>query len=113
MGWLQSFHSRDKNARTAWGYTFQLTSDHPTKSQLEPLKYSYDTVGESASTALDEIASTYDCDRGVTSGTARKKYQRKDLFVVLKDNHDKHKALERLWLEVHAVPDWICWVGQW
>ena len=122
MTWPNPFRRRDGNTRTCWGYTFQLTSDHLTLEQSHPLKFSYDTLGEQCLDVLNELVppqrpeqsrtNTDDSievlSQDVTEKTPALKAKR-DLFLHLKDNHEKHEKLLELWNQVNTVPEWVDW----
>jgi hypothetical protein len=58
MAWQawNPFYKFDENTRYCYGYQFQWTPLHQTAEELEPLKFSYDTLGERALNRLDEIS---------------------------------------------------------
>jgi hypothetical protein len=118
--WPHPFQSQDANTRSRWGYTFQVTGDHLTPEQSLPLKHSYDVLGEECLDVLNEIcpAETKDfvrLDNPPPDGqraekpppTTRK--AKRDLFVLLRDNHNKHPKLQEFWDEVTTTPPWVDW----
>ncbi|KIV97906.1 hypothetical protein PV10_01606 [Exophiala mesophila] len=130
MAWPNPFRRRDHNTRTYWGYTFQLTSDHLTPEQAYPLRYTYDTLGEECYNILSEINSKEEPQKSGSSHTtdesdskggqmaanndeiksnSKPPKLKRDLYAVLRDNHDKHPKLQELWDEVNTVPDWVDW----
>lgn len=119
MAWPNPFHRRDENTRTCWGYTFQLTPTHLTVEQSHPLKFSYDTLGEECLDVLNGLVpqqSTSDHDtstESVPSQDVKEKTPalkaKRDLYLLLRDNADKHEKLQQLWDEVNTVPDWVDW----
>jgi len=122
MAWPNPFRRRDENTRSAWGYTFQLTPEHLTPEQTNPLKYSYDTLGEEALDRLNLISppTTTELPRN-SPRTPGKKGQvengedgtapvpKRDLFILLRDNAEKDEKLGELWKQVNTVPDWVDW----
>lgn len=120
MAWPNPFRRRDSNTRTAWGYTFQLTADHLTPARSHPLKYSYDTLGEEcldilnqisppnpqASTLLVDTAPEPSAGQNIKSKSSKPK---RDLYIILEANRDKHEKLQQLWSEVTNIPDWVDW----
>ncbi|KAL1305055.1 hypothetical protein AAFC00_001993 [Neodothiora populina] len=56
MAWPNPFRTKTENTRNAWGYEFELTPQHLTPKQYDPLKYTYDELGEAALNRLNEIA---------------------------------------------------------
>lgn len=114
MAWPNPFRRRTANTRTCWGYTFDLGPDHLTPEQAEPLKHSYDVLGEEALDALNELsppgstifhASSSDKDLKPDAKTK----PRRDLYLLLKDNYHKHPKLQQLWDEVNSIPEWVDW----
>ena len=122
MAWPNPFRRRDKNTRTCWGYTFQLTPDHLTSEKSDPLKYSYDTLAEECLDVLNQLVPTQPASttstgssgfvevpsRDVKEKTPVTKVKR-DLYLLLRDSVDKHEKLRQLWDEVNNVPEWIDW----
>jgi len=123
MAWPNPFRRRTENTRTYWGYTFDLTSDHLTSEQAHPLKYSYDTLGEDCLNILNEISppglpakaaehTKNDSERS-DPDTANQKEpttkKKRDLYILLSENVDKHPKLRQLWDEVTNVPAWVDW----
>lgn len=105
-----------------WGYTFDLTKDHPSQDDLHPLKFSYDILGEQALLRLDEISpperstlprrSSQHAGVSETTGAKPKSgcpSQGRDLFTILKENHENDETLGKLWDEIHTVPEWVDW----
>ena len=122
MAWPNPFRRRDDNTRTCWGYTFQLTSDHLTLEQSHPLKFSYDTLGEQCLDVLNELVPPQRPDQSragsdafieVPSQDVREKTPalkaKRDLYLLLRDNRDKHERLLELWNQVNTVPEWVDW----
>ena len=117
------FRRRDANTRTAYGYTFQLTEDHLTREEMEPMKYSYDLLGEQAWERLNIISpppnsalprnspsrhSSTDGEKtAIASGESFE--SKRDLYQLLCDNADKDEILGKLWEEVNTVPSWVDW----
>ena len=127
MAWSNPFERWKKNSRSCWGYTFQLTDEHPTPEQLNPLKYSYDILGEEALKRLDHVPidsksvvthKTLDeldgsrCDGSAETQSTEERsviVARRDLYLLLRDNADSDPVLAKLWREVHTVPHWVNW----
>lgn len=122
--WPHPFHRHDANTRSRWGYTFQETEDHLTPEQSHPLKHSYDVLGEECLDILNEICpvetnesvkveqppplpngSAVDAEKSPPSSRKAKR----DLFVLLRDNHERHPKLQQLWDEVTTPPPWVDW----
>ena len=102
---------RDANTRTCWQYTFQLTPDHLTPEQSNPLKYSYDVLGEQCLHVLNEICppeATHNDDKqpGRVDDDAPKHTPapKRDLYILLRDNFDKHESIQQLWDQANTVP---------
>ncbi|KAK5112106.1 hypothetical protein LTR62_004448 [Meristemomyces frigidus] len=56
MAWPNPFYRRTPNTRECWGYTFELTDEHLTPEECEPLKHSYDVLGEQVLDRLNELS---------------------------------------------------------
>lgn len=114
MAWPNPFYRRTANTRTCWGYTFELTPDHLSLEQAHSLKHSYDTLAEDSLEVLNELfppepiqpRSKDDPEADVPIGKVKPK---RDLYVLLRDNHHRHPTLEKLWNEVNTIPDWVDW----
>jgi len=127
MAWPNPFRHRDKNTRTAWGYTFQLTSDHLTPEQIAPMKQSFDELGGEALERLDAIsqapqsllprttsAGFEERSRGKCGKNSPGKEDsftapKRDLYIILRDNAQDDPVLGQLWTEAHTVPSWVNW----
>jgi hypothetical protein len=120
MAWPNPFRREDANTRTCWGYTFQVTPDHLTLEQSEPLKFSYDILGEECLDILNELSPPTKThvfhetrneekpSQDVKENTPALKTER-DLYILLRENVDKSDKLKQLWDEVNTVPDWVDW----
>lgn len=135
MTFYNPFHRRDANTRTCWGYTFQLTPQHPTAADFEPLKHSCDRLADAALERINKISppprsvlprsSDRDAEPSLSHPEDEKKVQseleaneetstapvpqKRDLYALLKDHSSDDEVLERLWKEVNTVPDWVDW----
>ncbi|KAI1611671.1 hypothetical protein EDD37DRAFT_425146 [Exophiala viscosa] len=114
MAWPNPFRRRDENTRTCWGYTFQLTPEHLTPEQAHPMKYTYDVLGEECYEILNQISppveTAKDPLQGLDdNGRPIQLKAKRDLYILLRDNKDKHEKLKQLWDEVTTVPDWVDW----
>ncbi|KAK4555555.1 hypothetical protein LTR86_007308 [Recurvomyces mirabilis] len=56
MAWPNPFYRRTENTRTCWGYTFEFSPEHLTPGECEPLKHSYDVLGERVLDRLNELS---------------------------------------------------------
>ena len=122
MVWPLRFAPRDKNSRTRWGYTFQLTPEHLTPEMMKPMKFSYDRLGEQALDRLNLISPpsrsalprnsnpypTPDLYKGESS-FATDITPKRDLYLLLREHASKDDILGQLWLEVNTVPEWVDW----
>ena len=113
MAWPNPFRRHDENTRYVWGYTFDWTPEHFTREEMHPMKYSYDTLGEEALNALDQISPppTSELPRNQSRAPSQRgeiKVKR-DLYALLKEHHTEDQKLRELWDEVHSVPDWVDW----
>ena len=111
--------------RRAWGYTFELTDQHLTPEQCEPLKQTYDTLGEEALNRLNIISPPphKDLPRGTSkfsvptdsSDTIRDQEKEatksapRDLYTILRDHAETDEVLQRFWKEMNTVPEWVDW----
>lgn len=111
---------------SCWGYTFELTKDHLSVDESEPLKHSYDTLAEDCLAVLDKIcpppdrsalprssASQYDPNiaslHTAASEASAAPTPPRDLYAALRDNHESNPKLARLWKELQTVPEWVDW----
>jgi hypothetical protein len=111
-----------------WGYTFELTDQHLTPGQCEPLKRSYDVLGEQVLDRLNELSPppSKNIPRGSSQFTAPPKKDDsirveekeatgttknppRDLWVVLKEHKDTDELLKKFWTEIATVPEWVDW----
>ncbi|KAK4972579.1 hypothetical protein LTR66_011286 [Elasticomyces elasticus] len=108
------------DAPRCWGYTFDLTPEHLTPEQCEPLKQSYDTLGEQCLDRLNEISppsrselprnnSKYATENPAEKGEQASKAVSRDLYAILRDHADTDETLQRFWREVNTVPAWVDW----
>ena len=111
------------NSDRYWGHTFELTSDHLTLEEVQPLKHSYDVLGEECLERLNEIsppprsalprnnsqASQKPNNPAVEEGKAAEKEPQRDLYALLRDNASKDPKLNELWTEVNTIPPWVDW----
>lgn len=93
----------DSKVVSAWGYTFELTQDHLSPAQMEPLKFSYDLLGEKVFIRLNDISAS---QRQKRRGDD---HARRDLYTLLEENVSSDPLLTQLWDEVTHVPPWIDW----
>lgn len=116
MAWPNPFRVRDKHTRTCWGYTFQLTDLHLTREQSDPLKFSYDRLGERAFKRLNDISppprsalpsNLSKHAEGIAE--APEKPPKRDLYLLLRDHAADDNVLGALWEEVNTVPSWVDW----
>jgi len=122
MAWPNPFRQRDSNTRSRWGYTFQLTPIHLTLEEAQPLKFSYDVLGEECLDVLNQLSpagaikssiDTAPTAQDIPSQTAKEKTPvqkvNRDFYLLLKENLEKHEKLQQLWNEVNTIPDWVDW----
>ena len=86
---------------------------------MNPLKYSYDSLGEQALNKLNTISPPaglssnskdvihLDVQNGSTS--FQNKEPKRDLYALLREHADTDKVIGQLWTEVNTVPSWVCW----
>lgn len=108
-----------------WGYTFELTDEHLTPQQCEPLKHSYDTLGEQVYDKLNEISppprkelprnnSQFNAEiqkdgKVLDPKADAPKHVPRDLYATLQDHRESDALLQRFWTEVTTVPSWVDW----
>ncbi|KAK5175029.1 uncharacterized protein LTR77_000165 [Saxophila tyrrhenica] len=131
MAWPNPFYRTTPNTRKCWGYTFELSDEHLTPEQCEPLKHSYDTLGEQVYERLNELSppprkdlprnnSKFSAapekdgekDGGVDGnapGTEPARAPPRDLYAILQQHREKDELLQRFWTEVNTVPPWVDW----
>jgi hypothetical protein len=104
------------NRRTAWGYTFDWTELHQTKEQLHPQTYNYDVLGSECLERLDNFQTDTSqlkvLDKKAPNGTSPEPSttsHRRDLYALLQHHADEDDKLQKLWLQVNTVPDWVDW----
>jgi hypothetical protein len=113
MSWPNPFLRKDENSRYAWGYNFQWTPQHMTPEEMDPLKYSYDVLGEKCLERLDTIsppnpAEQLPRNRSRPIASAKPPVKR-DLYALLRDHASEDETLGQLWDEVNTIPDWVDW----
>ena len=110
------------NRYSCWGYEFEWTEDHLTNEQSEPLKHSYDVLGEECLEILNTISppengtlprsNSQDTPVATEPDGATKAplaIPQRDLYVLLKEHHASSPKLSQLWEEVNTVPPWVDW----
>jgi hypothetical protein len=112
-------------SHSCWGYRFELTDEHLTPEQCEPLKHSYDVLGERVLNRLNEISPPpqRDLPRNTSKFTVPEKPSEhpeekekeptkpppRDLYAILRENREGDALLQEFWDEVNTVPDWVDW----
>ena len=121
MYWSNPFRKSDADTRSAWGYTFQLTDDHPTPKQMDSMKHCYDILGEKALQRLSSISppvrSTLPPNSNIDQANSPDSRGssgpppdgKRDLYLLLKQNASNDEILGQLWAQVNTVPSWVCW----
>lgn len=95
---LSSDTSLKKHIYKCGNYSFQWTKNHLSRSDIEPFRRQYDTIGSEALKKLQEI-----------SKNLSNQETTKDLYTLLQKHHQDYPVLSELWTEVHSVPDWVNW----
>lgn len=125
LGILEDASSSADWLRSTWGYTFEITDEHPTPEQCQPLKHSYDVIAEQVLDRLNEISPPIqkqlprnksqftkavpdELKTDETDATAPKVPAR-DLYAILKDHAETDELLQRFWKDVNEVPEWVDW----
>ncbi|KAF2447066.1 hypothetical protein P171DRAFT_409430 [Karstenula rhodostoma CBS 690.94] len=122
MALLSPFRRRTENTRYCWGYEFEWTEGHLTDEKAKALKHSYDVLGEQCLDRLNEISPPTsgtlprreDPPPTAVTGTDEEEKEKRplpqrDLYVLLRDNHEADPKLHELWDEVNSVPPWVDW----
>lgn len=116
MAWPNPFTSKTPNTRRCWNYEFELSPDHLTPEEAEPLKFSWDKLADEALDRLNQISpppATNKLPRNSShpSDTLKKDgvLPKRDLFEILKENQASDPVLRKLWEEENAVPEWVDW----
>src|ERR1700761_1435234 len=109
--------SRRTNQRNAWGYKFEWTSLHRTREELRSLMFSYDELASeclerfdkfSPSTSNLVLAKKKSGSESESSG-GEPPPQHRDLFRLLRLHADEDEKLQKLWLQLNTVPEWVDW----
>lgn len=116
MAWPNPFYRRTANTRTCWGYTFELGPDHLTPEQADTLRHTYDVLGDEALLVINNLfppepspPRARDGSEDSTPAEKPKPKPKRDLYVLLRDNHQKHPTLDKLWTEATTIPEWVDW----
>jgi hypothetical protein len=110
---------------SCWGYEFEWTENHLTPEQSEPLKHSYDKLAEECLDRLNAISpppkgqlprnSNQQIPQTEVKGATEEKKEglpippQRDLYALLRDNHESDPKLAELWKEVNTIPEWVDW----
>lgn len=106
-----SFQKNSRDVHTAWGYTFEWTSEHQTKEQMRPLTLTYDRLASECLDRLDDLAGTEgDAEKSCTPNPSPVPCSRRDLFALLEQRHATDPKLDVFWTEINTVPPWVDWV---
>jgi hypothetical protein len=105
--------AREKpNRRAAWGYTFDWTNLHQTKEQLRPQTFQYDVLGSECLERLDRFQTDTSklkiLDRKLNSEQSSAP-PRRDLYALLQHHADEDEKLQKLWLQINTIPEWVDW----
>lgn len=115
MAWPNPLRRKTPLTRSAWGFVFELTPLHPTLEDTEPLKHSYDALGEEAYLRLTDIRESDKAQQQTENGHSEPAQKtsastkKDDLYVLLRDNADLDPKLGQLWREMDEVPSWVDW----
>ena len=105
-----------------WGYEFEWTENHLTVEQSEPLKHSYDVLGEECLKRLNAISppernalprknslKPVPLEETTEENKKQLPLPQRDLYALLKDHHATDPKLSQLWEEVNTIPAWVDW----
>lgn len=83
---------------------------------MNPLKYSYDVLGEDCYNRLNELSPPTDAslprhNGGEWTQDVKKEHQKahRDLYLILKEHAETDPVLNKLWTQANTVPDWVDW----
>ena len=90
---------------------------------MEPMKHSYDVLGEKALDRLNAISppANSELPRNTSwnakdlkeqlhgAGDARPPKPKRDLYTLLRDNSENDPVLSQLWNEINTTPPWVDW----
>jgi hypothetical protein len=94
----------DPDMRRCWNYEFRWTPEHLTQEQMQPLRHVMDDLASDCIEPLTLLAS-----QDKTLAGSKPDLMKLDMYALLRDNHEKHEALTRLWEQINTVPDWVDW----
>lgn len=97
-------HTSDPDMRRCWNYDFCWTPEHLTQEQMQPLRHTMDDLASDCIKPLAKLTSEKN-----SSGNSKPNIMKLDMYALLRDNHEKHEALTRLWEQINTVPDWVDW----
>ncbi|KAF2432063.1 hypothetical protein EJ08DRAFT_586230 [Tothia fuscella] len=112
MAFYNPFRRRTEHTKETWGYSFDMTPEHPTPEEMHHLKFTYDVLGESCYHRLNDISPPPDKTLPRNNSLDVKEEEKKaprDLYFLLRDNADKDETLAKLWKQVNTVPEWVDW----
>ncbi|KAL8783971.1 MAG: hypothetical protein Q9195_009226 [Heterodermia aff. obscurata] len=91
-----------------FGYKFKWTDQHISQERMSVLRFEYDQLGSRALERLQKLRDAQVKDPDSSDATAPNR-SRKDLYTILKDNHEDDDVLAQFWKETHDVPEWVDW----
>ncbi|KIW06351.1 uncharacterized protein PV09_02813 [Verruconis gallopava] len=101
---------------TVWDYTFELTDEHPTPEVMNPMKFTYDKLGEDCYRRLNDISPPNNgvlprlsSSQSTQNNNKGEHKPHRDLYQILKDNRESDPVLGEFWRQVSTVPDWVDW----
>ena len=118
------FRKTNTERQSIWNYDFEWTDDHIHPDAKQPLKFTYDKLGEEALKRIDSISppplsstarqsvglseASKKADNGATKNGLEQSAKR-DLYALLRDNAANDEVLENLWAHINHVPEWVDW----
>ncbi|KAI9720551.1 MAG: hypothetical protein M1828_005635 [Chrysothrix sp. TS-e1954] len=117
MLWDDRASARESKRHTCWGYTFEESSDHWSKEQIDALKNSYDTSGEACLNILDQVSPpvrgalprSYSQEQKPSLAGDEKPPPPRDLYDLLRQHHADDPELDQFWTQINTVPEWVDW----
>lgn len=91
-----------------WGYSFRWTRSHMSKKELDAMRTSYDELGSNAYETLKSIIDAIETSEKGRIVSSSNQYTL-DLYAILRDHCHDDPVLNRLWEELHTIPEWIDW----
>ena len=126
MAGAKNLNEEDTRIRSCWGYSFEFTDEHLTAEAIDPLRHSYDALGDAAYCKLKQLSQPRPLSEHGSSqqenpghdrdGSTPSKRRHVDLYDLLLEHSQEDDVLHQLKAEIHTAPDWLDWAqisGEW